>query len=264
METVSRGKDRVAGQVYETTDYAKFRTLDGNRGVEEARKARLRDSINKIGRRVVPIVVNERMEVIDGQGRLAVLREMGLPVLYVIDKTAGIEECRRLNIGMKNWSLPDFINSYADSGNAEFAKLRGLVEEFAGDLPLGTILSATSCAKASKDSRPIREGTFKCRRPLPEIEADLRFIRENAWLPLRDRPGRGKFEEFYQALLFVLRLEQTDRGRLGKVCAELFADRDVVFGGSAESMVRLLEDRYNYRLGKDNRMDFQHLWKSMA
>ena len=52
-----------------TGDYGIFKRLKGNRTVTRSRVEKIKNSINKVGYIKSPIVVNEKREVIDGQGR---------------------------------------------------------------------------------------------------------------------------------------------------------------------------------------------------
>lgn len=113
-------------KVYVTKDYKMFKKLLGNRYVEEKRVKRLMDSIGKIGYLNSAIIVNERMEVIDGQTRLEALKRLKLPVYYCIHKGAGIEECLMLNIKQQNWTIEDYAKSYAEQGNENYIKLLAL------------------------------------------------------------------------------------------------------------------------------------------
>ena len=108
--------DKVIGSVYQTTDYSKFKKLLGNRKVLLRRKAKILKSINEIGYVRNPIIVNENYEIIDGQGRLEALKELGLPIEYVIAESTGLEECVGLNLGQTNWRPIDYVESYAELG----------------------------------------------------------------------------------------------------------------------------------------------------
>lgn len=57
---------KLIGKLYETKDYSKFKFLKGNRAIKEKRS--LIESIEKSGI-LVPIDVNEKFEIIDGQTR---------------------------------------------------------------------------------------------------------------------------------------------------------------------------------------------------
>ena len=114
--------------VYVTKAYDKFKRLTGNRDIPEDRISKIVESIQKVGWVRNPIVVNEKMEVIDGQGRLTALQRLGLPVEYIIAEGAGTEECIQMNMNMINWKLPDFIKSYAEQGNVNYQRLLSLMQ----------------------------------------------------------------------------------------------------------------------------------------
>lgn len=63
--------DKKTTNVYETTNYSKFKKMLDNREVSPNRVQKIVKSIDQVGYVMSPIIVNEKMEVIDGQGRLA-------------------------------------------------------------------------------------------------------------------------------------------------------------------------------------------------
>ena len=65
--------------VRQTNNYMKFQILKGNRNVSQSRVNKIIASINRVGYITNPIIVNEHMEVIDGQGRLEALKTLQLP-----------------------------------------------------------------------------------------------------------------------------------------------------------------------------------------
>lgn len=120
-------------KVYMTKDYSKFRHLLGNRDVSEQRIKRIIESIQQIGFLNSAIIVNERMEVIDGQARLEALKRLQLPVYYCIHNGAGVEECLLLNQKQKNWSCDDYCKSYMEQGNENYHKLIALTKALNGN-----------------------------------------------------------------------------------------------------------------------------------
>lgn len=120
--------DTVIGQIYQTTDYSKFKRLKGNRDVKNAKK--IMDSINEVGYILSPILVNENYEVIDGQNRLDALKKLGLPVPYIMQEGIGRKECQALNINQSNWTTEQFIHSYAECGFDSYERLSLLVHDF--------------------------------------------------------------------------------------------------------------------------------------
>lgn len=122
--------DKITGNVYQTRDYSKFMRLEGNREVVSKRVVKITKSIQQNGYILNPIVVNEKMQVIDGQGRLEALKGLKMPVDYVIAEGAGLNECVALNSSTTQWRLEDFITSYCEQGNKNYIRLKKLLEEF--------------------------------------------------------------------------------------------------------------------------------------
>lgn len=120
--------DHVVTQVYSTKDYDKFKHLHGNRECVTRRKNKILQSIKSVGWVRNPIIVNKNMEIIDGEGRLQALRELGAEVEYVIDENAGKEECIALNLGQENWKPIDFCRSYASANNRNYIRILECLE----------------------------------------------------------------------------------------------------------------------------------------
>lgn len=118
-------QDKAVKQVYETADLSKFKQLKGNRPVKISKA--LRDSIAKRGV-LTEIKVNRKMEVIDGQHRLAVARELGLPITYTFDDSD--IDVAELNSTSKSWKVEDYIHKYAESGYQSYKQLLNLMSTY--------------------------------------------------------------------------------------------------------------------------------------
>lgn len=110
-----------------TTDLSKFKFLEDNRDVTTSRVNKIIASIEKVGYVLSPILVNEKYEVIDGQGRFLALKKLGLPQYYIMQEGIGIAECRQMNIHQSNWTTLDYIISYAKGGNENYKRLHSLI-----------------------------------------------------------------------------------------------------------------------------------------
>lgn len=126
-------------KIYETTDYSMFQNLEGNRTVTNERVSKIVESINKVGYMLSPILVNEKMQVIDGQGRLGALERLKLPVHYMIHEGIGVKECQQMNIHQSNWTVYDYLTSYAMLGNDNYKKLQSLVDKYK-ELPIDVVV----------------------------------------------------------------------------------------------------------------------------
>lgn len=126
-------------EILETTDYGMFKPLLGNR--DRKSESKIIDSIQRVGYIISPLIVNEKMEVIDGQNRLAALESLGLPVHYIVEPGLGIEACRQLNIGQTNWTTEDYVYSYAEIGDPNYRRLASLLMEFKKPLGVNGIIA---------------------------------------------------------------------------------------------------------------------------
>lgn len=66
-----------------------------------------------------PILVNENMEVIDGQHRLEALRELGESVYYIVADGLRLGDVQTLNTLSRNWGPIDYAKSYIETGNKD-------------------------------------------------------------------------------------------------------------------------------------------------
>lgn len=142
----------VIGKIYEETDYSKFKRLPGNRDVVATRIGKLTASLNS-GYIKNPISVNEKMQIIDGQGRFEAMKSLGLPIHYYIIPKAGLEECQKLNKYNTTWKALDFAKSYASSGKKSYILLLQACAET--NATINTILRITNhgSTKAKIDKR---------------------------------------------------------------------------------------------------------------
>ena len=83
-------------KIYETTDYKMFKYLNGNRSIHEPWVRKLVELIKEKDLQI-PIIVDDKMIVQDGQHRLEAYKIVGLPVKYIIKNKFGLEEVRAIN-----------------------------------------------------------------------------------------------------------------------------------------------------------------------
>lgn len=117
-------------EINNTKNYKQFKKLMGNRKVDENRINKIIKSIRKVGYITSPIIVNEKMEVIDGQGRLEALERLHMPVEYIVEPGIGINECISMNVHQTNWTLMDYIVSFASRGMESYIKILKLKQEY--------------------------------------------------------------------------------------------------------------------------------------
>ena len=113
---------KVVSSVYETKDYSIFKELEDNRDITKARVEKLVASFSE--KEILnPIVVNEKMEIVDGQGRYEALKRLGRSIKFLVSPGATIEDCRRMNAYNQKWTNMEFVKSFASSGDVNYINL---------------------------------------------------------------------------------------------------------------------------------------------
>lgn len=229
-------------EVKRTNNYEKFKRLKGNREVSPTRIRKIVESINKVGYITSPIIVNERMEVIDGQGRLEALEYLGLPVEYIVHKGAGIEECLSMNIHQTNWTIRDYIKSYADRGMQSYIYTQRLIEDYPEISILAVIMATQETIKIQK--KVYNGELLVSERQYNIANERLGYLRKvlNA---MEYKNGSKSYLEF--AILVCTSLEEVDLDRLYKKLKE----RNSIMKNwnSTATCLQSIEDVYNEQLG---------------
>ena len=128
---------KIIGHVYEEDNYDLFVRLEDNRDVLSGRVGKLIASMKE---RYIcnPIIVNEKMEVIDGQGRFEARKAMGKPIHFIIVEGTTSDDCRRMNKYNSTWTVLDFARSYAKTGISSYIRLLETCKTV--NLPISTVL----------------------------------------------------------------------------------------------------------------------------
>ena len=246
-----KGKEpEVAYVVYRTTDYSIFKVLYGNRGVKEQRKEKIQKSIKEIGWMRQAILVNENYEIIDGQGRFQALMELGLPIEYTIQDGVGIEECRVMNINQTNWTLQDYIESYAKRKFPDYIRLQNLVEDNRGIglYAIGMAINGSS----GINNKAVKEGTFECtEEQFESAKASLMKLQG-----IRKSLGcvKGRVDILEAALVYIIEYTETDYTKLAKKVEEYKAKFAPI--GTLKDAFDQLQEFYNIR----NRGEYANFW----
>lgn len=100
-------------QIQKTRDYDIFKSVSFNREknkrhIESIKKIILKENLLHLH----PILVNEKMEVVDGQHRLEAAKDLGLEIFYIQDKIS-YEHILNSNLFQKKLVLEDVVKFYA-------------------------------------------------------------------------------------------------------------------------------------------------------
>lgn len=125
-------QDKQVMSIFYTTAYSKFKHLNGNRNIIKPHLKRLKASMEK-NYLFSPILVNEKHEIIDGQHRFEICKELGLPIYYIMKRGYSLNEVQILNSNLRNWSNDDYMNGYIELGLKDYELYKLFRQEFGFD-----------------------------------------------------------------------------------------------------------------------------------
>jgi hypothetical protein len=235
--------NQEAGKIYQTFNYDQFKILNGNRMVHPGHLHRLKKSVEE-KQMIIPIIVNEKYEVIDGQHRLEVFKQLNLPVYFIINPGYGIKEIQKLNTHMKNWNVDDYLKCYCGQGIQDYVEYK----EFRAKYGFGHQESlAFLMGSTSNFSKIFNDGNLKI-KSLEEAEIAAQKV--------------SQFAEFYKgyrrksfvyAVLSLLKHPEYDHSEMLKKVA--MQQRNMVHCTNTEQYLNLLEDIFNFHK-RGNRVRF--------
>lgn len=117
-------------QVQKTKNYAQFKYLLGNRPIDRYHLRKLRESIeNNNHLNLHPIIVNQDFEIIDGQHRFEVARDLGLDVYFIKSDIIKDEHLIDCNVNQKSFEVENFIEFFAiKEKNPEYIQLKAILK----------------------------------------------------------------------------------------------------------------------------------------
>jgi hypothetical protein len=109
-------------KIQQTEEYNLFKRIAGNRTINKAQVSKLFESFGNHPElaSAAPILVNEQMQIVDGQHRLEALKKLGIPVTYVMIEGLGMRDVQILNSATKTWTPLDYAKSYSEMGYTDY------------------------------------------------------------------------------------------------------------------------------------------------
>jgi hypothetical protein len=147
-----------SNQVHTTKDYFRFKSIDGNRNKNLLHINRLKKSMEDNYLFTV-IMINEKYEIIDGQHRFDVIKELNLPLNYIMCKGYGLDEVHILNQNSKTWNADDYLTGYCNLGYDDYLKYYSFKEKY--NLGHNETMSLLSCIPNKIDIDIFYRGDFK-------------------------------------------------------------------------------------------------------
>lgn len=117
------------GIIYKSTDYDLLKNIKTNRMVSPTNYNKLVRSMSEEVL-VMPICVNENMEIIDGQHRFLAAKELGKPFYFYIQEGYREDQMKRANLVSSTWNKNDFLNMYINQEDSRYIMIKELMDEY--------------------------------------------------------------------------------------------------------------------------------------
>ena len=112
-------EEKVSQTTQVTRNYELFKKHPSNTPINETIVNKLVSSIEQKNMLMLkPILVNEKMEVLDGQHRLEAAKKLSLPVYYIVQKDAQDMDMVLLNANQRTWKLADYHNFFVSQSRS--------------------------------------------------------------------------------------------------------------------------------------------------
>lgn len=231
-----------------SSKYDDFQLIHTNRDLNPKHVQNLKEIMLEEGNFLQhnPILVNERMEIIDGQHRFTAAKEAEMPVYYIQREGLTMHNAVMMNILQRNWTTDDYARHYADRGDIQYRRYLDIKEEFgvSHSLMMGAIYGDTKGKFAD----------FK--------RGDLSIGDEENVTKVRERLEKGQaimheaglnHQAFAEAAMRVIDIPGFDLRRMQnkiKLHGPGYLKRYSV----VQDNLRMLEDIYNHGNSESNRL----------
>lgn len=245
-------------EVKSTKNLDQFVIADWNRAIKPQRVNGIKKSILNYGYIPNPIIVNEKKEVIDGQGRLVACKELGLPIYYMQVKGIGGQECIAMNCYQKQWTGRDYIEFYATLGNSNYVRLKKLLDTYHKIREKIVIYCADTSSSGSLTPK-FKEGEFVLTNEgYNQAIKILNFI--SPLYPLIAK-ANGRITEFIKTLVLLYKNDIIEPNRMKEQLEKY--DMSAVNITGLDSACDELERIYNKQKNVKNRVYFRDKFRQL-
>lgn len=234
-------------KVHETTEYDAFKRLAGNRIVDTIHVNRLKKKMMRKDLKV-PIIINSKAEIIDGQHRLEARRQLKLPVYYTVNSQMKIEDAQMANATTKNWSLDDYLHTYTELNFSHYKRYQEFKKKYGFGHTITSVLLSDGIVAGQLGYDEFTEGAF--------IVKNLKQGEEWAEKLIQIKPyykGYGR-RSFVLAMIKLFRNTEYNHDEFIKKLS--YQSTKLVDCTGIPGYLRIIEDIYNYKRNTNDKVRF--------
>jgi hypothetical protein len=224
-----------------TTQYGKFSFIGGNRQVNKANLNSLRKSMEE-EMLMSPIIVNEKYEIIDGQHRFLVRKEMGKEIPFIIMQGYGLKQVHTLNSVSKIWNNSEYLDGYADLGNENYIRFRDFKNHYRLNfMPAFSILHSAVRSGNQSEMSKFRNGEMEITKKQVQ-DAEFFMVVLTRFKSLYHGYKRT---QFIYALIRLMRNPKFDPALF--INKLTYQQTKLVDCSTVDQYISLIEEIYNYK-----------------
>ena len=231
-----------------TKNYKLFSFTNLNRPVNLKNRKGLRESMQEYGYlKAYPlhcIRTKHGLEVQDGQHRLEIAKELGLPVAYVVCDTP--IDIARINKTQKGWKLEDYMDTFIAQGNDDYRILSEFMEHHNLAISVAILMFTQSLGNCTLEK--FKSGLFNAKSL--ENANRIAFL----YPRISEKSKQIRTRSFAYALMSLCRISPPiDDYRLisnAQKCPE-----KLITYATCDGFLDMLEEVYNFRKGKNSKVN---------
>ncbi len=222
--------------IQKTTDYKKFSLHEKNRRLNYNKIVKLGEAMKKKNLLpIFPIVVNLKMEILDGQHRFEAAKRAKATISYIIsDQKYDIENVADSNNFQSHWLLSDFVNYFAKENKPDYISLQVLAKKY--NIGVATIANLSGNRNVFQD---IKTGNFI----FPDLNEMKDLLSHAKTIGLEFAFPFWNSRPFLRALRHIIKVHDYNKMRMGQ---KIQANRKLLVKcHEADAYIRVLEEIYN-------------------
>ena len=244
-------KGVVQKDINYTSDYSIFKFIDQNRETIDRHIADLAASIKESGQ-INAIIVNNNFEIIDGQNRFKACKLLGIPVMYIQNKTASIKDVILMNNTQVSWKMKDYLRCFSNKKHdnyLEYVAVKNFMEEY--KLNFSITLYLLSDARSDEYGRvAFKKGTFKTK--------NMSKARKMADVLIKIKAFAPDLVLIMRFCMAYFKLSDLDRFDVDTSISQLKKYRRKIDGAvSYEDYLQRIKETYNFRLISRNKISYR-------
>lgn len=236
-------------QVNYTTNLDMFKMMENNRPVNQGRVKKIYQSMMNEGLLVIPILVNKKMEIIDGQHRYQASKLSGKGIYYLQVDNYSEEQVVQSNQNSQSWSRKDFMSYFVTKGNRNYIKLQDFMKQFPHFSLTDSMFLLTNGSFTNTKKEDFNTGKFKVSNYQKGVQWGEFITSLQKYFP----EGYSR-TIFVRSMISVLRKYENEFNTDEFIKKSEIVPHFYKICGNHGDYVRMIEDIYNFKRRNDNKI----------